>query len=159
LDRAHAFLDTRISKERIVMEEISTQIKGRVTELSVANEFLKRGFTISQPLVDDRYDFIADVNGKFITLQVKTCHYDSDGYLEFKTCNTHTNTSSTTYRNYKNDNVDYFATFYDGQCYLIPVAQCGSRQQRLRTQPTKNGQVKGITFACDYEIDKILPTV
>ena len=141
------------------MENLSSQFKGRITELAVANEFLKRGITISQPLVDDRYDYIADINGKFITIQVKTSHYDESGYIEFKTCNTHTNTKGTSNRNYKNDNVDYFATYYNQQCYLIPVQNCGSREQRLRLLPTKNGQVKGITFAKNYELDKILPTV
>ena len=141
------------------MEELSTQFKGRITELAVANEFLKRGITISQPLIDARYDNIADINGKFITLQVKTAHYHDSGYIEFKTCNTHINTKGISNRNYKNDNIDYFATYYEGKCYIIPVQQCGSRQQRLRVQPTKNGQTKGITFAQDYELDKILPNV
>lgn len=142
------------------MEELSTQLKGRITELEVANAFLRLGHTISQPLVDDRYDFIADINGKFITIQVKTSHLSTDGgYIEFKTCNTHTNTKGTSNRNYKEDNIDYFATFYNGQCYLIKVEDCGVRQQRLRVQPTKNGQVKGITFAWDYELEKILPIV
>ena len=46
---------------------------------------------------------------------------------------------------------------YNNKCYIIPVSQCGVRSQRLRLQPTKNGQTKGITFAENYELEKIFP--
>ena len=137
---------------------LSTQLQGKITELAVANEFLKLGYTVSQPLVDDRYDFIVDIKGELKKIQVKTSHLgENNEYFEFKTCNTHTNTQGTTQRNYKNDNIDYFATMYNNKCYIIPVSQCGVRSQRLRLQPTKNGQTKGITFAENYELEKIFP--
>ena len=90
--------------------------------MAVANAFLKLGYTVSQPLVDSRYDFIDDIKGEFKTILVKTSHLGNDGeYFEFKTCNTHTNTQGTIQRNYKKDNIDYFATIYNDKCYVIPV--------------------------------------
>lgn len=137
---------------------LSTQLQGKITELAVASEFLKLGYTVSQPLVDGRYDFIVDIKGELKTVQVKTSRLGKNNeYFEFKTCNTHTNTQRTSKRDYKNDNIDYFATMYNGKCYIIPVSQCGVSNQRLRLQPTKNGQTKGVTLAEDYELEKVFP--
>lgn len=111
---------------------------------------------ISQPLVDARYDFVLEKNGKFYRIQVKTCRLSEDeSGIEFNTSNSHTNTQGTTNRNYKGQ-ADYFATFYDGECYLIPVNECGSRNKKLRIIPPKNGQRTGISFLENYTVEKIL---
>ena len=54
---------------------------------------------------------------------------------------------------YTSDEIDYFATYFNNICYLIPVNEC-STEKVLRFVPPKNGQVKGITFATDYELEK-----
>ena len=51
---------------------------------------------------------------------------------------------------YKEDNIDYFMTYWDDKYYLIPVEECGAREKTLRLVPPKNGQIKGISFAKDY---------
>ena len=86
-------------------------------------------------------------------IQVKTCALKEDSYLEFATSTSHTNTKGTINKSYTSDEVDYFATYYNNQCFLIPFDVCGNRAQRLRLVPTKNGQTKGITFAKDYELE------
>ena len=56
-----------------IMQELSTQYKGSITELRVATYFLSLGYNVSQPLVQDsKYDLIVDVNHKLLRLQVKT---------------------------------------------------------------------------------------
>ena len=55
-----------------------------------------------------------------------------------------------------NDNIDYFCTWYNNECYLIPVSECGRTEKNLRLVPTKNGQVKGISFAKDYIAKEVL---
>ncbi len=139
---------------------LSTHYVGKITELAVAQAFLQRGYQVSQPLVaDSRYDFIVDVRGKLFKIQVKTGTVKEEGaYIEFATSTSHTNTQGTTNHSYKQDEIDYFATMLGTQCYIIPVNQCGSRHQRLRLMHTKNGQIKGIMFASDFEIDKVFPT-
>lgn len=138
------------------MEEKSTQIKGKLTELKVMTYFLDKGYVLSQPIVDMRYDFLLDYNDIIYKIQVKTSRLSAEGdYIEFNTSNSHTNTQGTTNRAYKGQ-IDYFATFYEDKCYLIPVDECGSRNKRLRILPTKNGQTKGICFLKDYELEKIL---
>ena len=142
-------------------EKLTTQLKGKITEMQVAIYFLQQGYIVSQPLVDTRYDFLLEVRNKIFKIQVKTSSLivnenNEIEAIEFKTCNTHTNTHGTTNRNYKGQ-IDYFATFYNNTCYLIPIEECGSRSKKLRILPPKNNQVKGINYLKDYQIEKILP--
>lgn len=138
---------------------LNTHYIGKLTELRVAEAFLSRGYQVSQPLVSDsRYDFIVDIKGQLLRIQVKTGTIKEDGaYIEFATSTSHTNTSGTINKSYSADEIDYFATICNGECLVIKVTECGVRAQRLRLQPTKNGQVIGIKFAKDYTIDKMFP--
>lgn len=137
---------------------LNSHFIGEITEQEVALEFLKRGIQVSKPLVQSsRYDFIIDVNDILYKVQVKTCALKDEGArLEFATSTSHTNTRGTKNLSYKSNEVDFFATFFNGECYLIPYNICGKRTQNLRLAPTKNGQVQGIKFAKDYVLDKQL---
>ena len=59
-------------------------------------------------------------------------------------------------RDYTADKVDFFCTYYNNECYLVPFNECGSKAKKLRLTPTKNGQVKNISFAKDYIAKDIL---
>ena len=137
----------------------STHFQGKLTELQVAEAFLKMGYQVSQPLVTDcRYDFIVDIKGKLLKIQVKTSSVNiEEGYIEFATSSSHTNTKGTINHSYSAKEIDYFATIYNGECYVIPVSECGSRAKRLRIKPTKNGQVINIIFAKDYCLKDMFP--
>lgn len=139
------------------MEKLNSHFIGEITEQQVATEFLKLGYLVSKPLVQSsRYDFIVDVNHKLYKIQVKTGTLKEDAYVEIATSTSHTNTKGTLNLPYSADDVNFFATMYEGQCYLIPFEVCGKRVQRLRIIPTKNGQTKGITFAKDYHLEDII---
>lgn len=138
------------------MRNLTTQLVGKVTELQVALAFIQHGYVVSQPLIDTRYDFIIDKDHKLYRIQVKTCHTSVDeSCITFNTSNSHTNTKGTSNRNYKGE-ADYFATIYNGGCYLVPVDECGNRGKTLRIKEPKNGNVCGISFLKDYTIEKIL---
>lgn len=140
---------------------LSSHFIGEITEQKVALEFLKLGILISKPLVQSsRYDFIADVNNHLYKIQVKTCTERENGnYFDFATSTSHTNTQGTLNISYSADDVDFFATIYNNQCYLIPFDLCGKRAQRLRLKPTLNGQTKGILFAKDFRLEDIIKTL
>ena len=139
------------------MNELNSHFRGEITEQQVAIEFLKLGYLVSKPLVQSsRYDFVVDINHKLYKVQVKTGTLKEESYIEFATSTSHTNTKGTVNLTYSADDVDYFATMYEGQCYLIPQNVCGTRNQRLRLVPTKNGQTKGITFAKDYLLKDVI---
>lgn len=134
---------------------LNTHFRGEITELQVAEAFLALGYQVCKPLVSDsRYDFIVDINHQLYRIQVKTASLSSDGdYIEFKTQSSHTNTQKTVYHSYSAEDVDYFATVYDHQCYLVPIEKVGSRSFRLRLKPTKNGQTKNINFAENFKLE------
>ncbi len=139
---------------------LNSHFIGEITEQQVALEFLKQGILISKPLVQSsRYDFVADINNHLYKIQVKTGTYKENSYLEFATSTSHTNTQGTLNLSYSANDVDFFATMYENQCYLIPFALCGKRAQRIRFAPTQNGQTKGILFAKDFKLENIIKTL
>lgn len=139
---------------------LSSHFIGEITEQQVALEFLKLGILVSKPMVQSsRYDFIVDINHSLYKIQVKTGTYKEEAFLEFATSTSHTNTKGTLNLPYSEEDVDFFATIHNGQCYLVPYELCGKRNQRLRFVPTKNGQTKNILFAENFKLEKVLETL
>lgn len=140
---------------------LNTKQLGNITEIECMLAFIKLGHNVLTPYGDcERYDFIADVNGKLIKIQVKhACDsHIEDGFITFRTSNKTTQNGEFVRHRYTEEQIDYFATFYNNKCYLIPVNQVGGNLKTLRFTPPKNGQVKSITFAKDYELEEVLKT-
>jgi hypothetical protein len=136
---------------------MDTNLKGTITELKCKTYFLELGYIVSTPDSPTRYDFILDTGEKLLKVQVKTSHTDADKTkLMFKTSSTHITAKGNTRNHYQNDGIDYFCTWYENECYLIPVADCGKDEKYLRLVPTKNGQVKNISFAKDFIAKEVL---
>ena len=136
---------------------MDTNIKGTITELKCKTYFLELGYMVSTPESPTRYDFILDIGDKLLKIQVKTCHSEEDGAkIAFKTCSTHITAKGNTRHPYQDDDIDYFCTWYNDECYLVPVSDCGKDGKCLRLKPTKNGQVKNISFAKDYIAKEVL---
>ena len=131
---------------------------GNITEMSCMLEFMKLGYPVLTPYGDcQRYDFVVEINNKFYRIQSKTANdtYINEGYIVFRCDNTTTKNGKVVHHSYDENEIDYFSTFYDGKCYLVPVNEC-SREKRLRFTTPKNGQTKGITFASEYELEKVV---
>ena len=138
------------------MIELSSKQKGNLTELQCITAFYEKGYAVSIPYGENsRYDFIADIQGKLIRVQVKTSSIKNDDptAISFSCRSTRVNSSGSISKKYSEEEIDYFATFWNGQCYLVPVQEC-SIGKTLRFAPPKNGQIKGITFATEYELSK-----
>ena len=136
---------------------MDTNLIGTITELKCKTYFLELGYIVSTPDTPVRYDFILDVGNKLLKIQVKSCHLDSEKTkIMFKTSSTHITAYGNTCRHYKDDGIDYFCTWYENECYLVPVEECGKDEKCLRIAPTKNGQVKNISFAKDYIAKEVL---
>ena len=136
---------------------MDTNIKGTITELKCKTYFLELGYMVSTPESPTRYDFILDTGNKLLKVQVKTSHLKEDGAkFAFKVSSTHITANGTSRHHYRDDGIDYFCTWYDNECYLIPVSECGTDEKFLRLKPTKNGQVKNISFAKDYVAKEVL---
>lgn len=136
---------------------MNTNLKGTITELKCKTYFLELGYMVSTPESPVRYDFILDTGEKLLKIQVKSSHLDElNEKIVFKTSSTHITSNGNIRSDYKNDNIDYFCTWYNNECYLIPVNECGKDKKYLRLVPTRNGQVKNISFAKDFIAKEIL---
>lgn len=131
--------------------------KGNITELEVLTHATQHGYQVSIPFGDrERYDQIWDVNGRLLKIQVKTSRLSNDStYISFS-CRSNTRVQGKTlHSRYTKDEIDYFATFWNGRCYLVPIEET-STDKRLRFEPPKNGQKQGVSFAKDYLMEEVL---
>ena len=59
---------------------VNSKQKGNITELETMLAFIKLGYNVLTPYGDcERYDFVVDVNGKFIRVQAKTSSTEDNG--------------------------------------------------------------------------------
>lgn len=141
------------------MINLTSKQKGNLTELKCISAFYELGYQCSIPYGENsRYDFIADVNRKLLKIQCKTSHEVESGVIEFSCRSCRSNTQSNLQRKYTANEVDYFCTYWDNMCYLVPINEC-SVSKKLRFIPPKNGQKVGITFASNYELPKQLSLI
>ena len=137
--------------------KMNSKQKGNITELETMLAFIKLGYNVLTPYGDcERYDFVVDAKGKFIRVQAKTSKMEDDGAsFSFSGRSCHRKDGKIVHHTYTEDEIDYFVTSFNGKCYLVPVNECGA-DKRLRILPTKNGQVRGITWAKDYELEEVV---
>ena len=136
--------------------ELDSKKKGNLTEMQCMTAFMAHNCGVSIPFGDNsKYDFIADVDGRLLKIQAKSASQKEDGVIKFSCRSTHVNCSGVKNVRYSEKEIDFFATYWNGECYLVPVTEC-SAEKTLRFVPPKNGQTKGITFAQDYSLTKQL---
>ena len=141
-----------------------TKIKGNLTELECMIAFIRLGYNVSIPFGEDsRYDFIVDINNKLYKIQCKSCSEIIDNgevvAIHFKTVRQSGSAASNWKRTkYTEEEIDYFATSYNGKCYIVPMQEC-SNEKTLRIKPPKNNQVKGINFLTKYELQEVINTL
>lgn len=129
-----------------------TKIKGLVTELQCQTYLTNLGYNVSVPLGEDcRYDFIVDVDGILIRVQVKHCHMTSTG-ITIPCRSTQVNTKASKAKTYSKEQIDFFATYYDNKCYLIKVEEC-STQKTLSFSNQRTNQQE-VCYIDDYEAEK-----
>ena len=136
-----------------------TLLKGRITELKCELWFLEHGYLVSIPDVPYQYDFLVDVKGKIIRVQVKTSKYKENGTINFECRNSHYLQGHHTHSKYSEEEIDYFATFYNGECYLVPIQECGSTKS-LRIEPLKGTRnTSNVNWARDYQIKEVIDKI
>ena len=57
---------------------------------------------------------------------------------------------------YTDSDIDFFATWYKGETYLVPIQECGVTIKTLRIIPPKNNQNKRVSFLKDYKAKDVL---
>lgn len=134
------------------MDNLTSNFKGSLTELQCLTKFTELGYQVSLPFGGQaRYDFLVDINGKIIRVQVKTARWEN-GSIMFECRNSHFINGHHVHSKYGKKEIDYFSTYWEGKCYLIPIEECNN-SKRLRIEPTQNTNVN---WAKDYEIEEVL---
>lgn len=131
---------------------------GTQTELQCVTYLHGLGYNISIPIGDNaRYDFILDVNHHLYKIQCKTSSPVAEGVYRFKTCSTQINTKGNYTKFYTEDDIDFFCTYINNQCFLVPLSHTSrGGYKTMRFAKPKNGQVKGIVFAQEYLAEKVI---
>lgn len=134
---------------------------GEITELRCQLDFVKRGISLSRPTNPScRYDFIADVGGKLIRIQCKTCHLERNNVIAFVTSSKNWNNGER--HDYVHD-IDYFYTNWMNQGYLVPIDKCLDNMQsktiRLGEERDYRFCKESVLYGRDVEIDRIINVI
>jgi hypothetical protein len=132
---------------------INSKTVGERTEAIVLAELLKAGYVVLLPFGDNqRYDIVVEVDGAFQRVQCKTARLVLGSVLSFKTCSTYAHRGRPS-RGYRGE-AELFGVYapHTGKVYLIPVEEVGEYEGRLRLEPARNGQTRGIRMAEKFEI-------
>ena len=135
---------------------MNTNQKGKITELEVLTYIIKKGYSVSIPYGDkDRYDQIWDIGGKMYRIQIKTARWLNDNHdcIVFNTRSTYTKANGNVTKNYTENDIDYFATYFNNQVYVVPINECGKTEKKLRYKTSLNNP--HINWAVDYTFEKI----
>ena len=136
---------------------MNTKEIGNLTELQCITGLYELGCDVSIPFGNSqKYDLIIDYKNILYKVQVKHANDHNGEYFTFKTRWQGHNMSGYTQTKYTKDDIDFFATYYQGNVYLIPVEQCSGAEKTIRIIPPKNGQTKNINFAKDYSAKEVL---
>lgn len=136
-----------------IMKNLTTQQKGITTEMYVAAYLLSLGYNVSQPFCQDsKYDLIVDVNNKLYRLQVKTSRLLNEDTIVFNCRSTTKNSQTNKSRYYQENEIDYFATYWNGEVFLVPVNECSS-EKRLHLTPVKQSSQ---TYAYNHLASEVL---
>lgn len=140
------------------MKKQNSKVKGNVTELETAVALIRRNCGVCIPYGDrNKYDLVADIDGKFIRIQCKTSQAcDNGAAFKFSTRSSYSKHGKSINTAYTANDIDYFATMFNNKCYLFPVGEKTKSCKILRLEAPKNSQQTDINFAKSYEIDEIL---
>lgn len=129
--------------------------KGDRTEAVVLAALAKAGYTVLIPFGVARYDLaIDDRTGERIkTVQCKTGRIREDCVVWSASSVDRGTQVRSDYRG----QVDYFGVWAPGtsEVYLVPVAEVGRAEGRLRLGVTKNNQASNVRWARDYVLTDI----
>lgn len=134
---------------------MNTNQIGKISELEILTYITKLGYSVSIPFGDkDKYDQIWDINGKLIKIQVKTSRWKNEQQTGIIfNCYSVVNGKK---HLYTKQDIDYFATYWKGKCYLIPVEQCSAEKTLWFELKIKN---PACCLAKDYELEEVIKTI
>ena len=123
--------------------------KGSIAELHVCADLMKKGWRISIPYGENnRYDLVAEKDGKFLRIQVKYVT-PKNGAL-YLHCFSSNNWSVQRYTSVQIDVIAAYNPLTE-KVYYVPVDYMQSKVMLLRLTPARNGQKAKIRYAHEFE--------
>ena len=123
--------------------------KGNLAVSKIIAVFIKKVYAVSIPFGDGaRYDLIIEVGNSCKRLQCKTGRIKDDVII-FNPYSVNDGK-----KHYYMDGIDAYAVYCEelDKTYLIPHDGMKHEEYHLRLSPPKNGQLKNIRYAKDYEL-------
>ena len=135
----------------------NTKTKGQISEARVLYEFQKYHIPVCLPWGDnERYDMVAEFDGKFNRIQIKTANQEENGAV---CCWARSSTNHTTNKKLSSyeDDVDYFVFVNQTRDWLalVPIEELnGQKSIRLRINPPLSTNGKTMRYFSDFTFDK-----
>lgn len=126
---------------------------GLRSEAAILSELVRRGYAVLVPFgVNQRYDFVLDLDGEFVRVQCKTGRLRG-GAVVFSTRSTRANRRMIESRPYDGD-ADFFLVYCPAnrRIFAVPVEGAAKGDMYLRIEPSGNGQSARVNLASDYEL-------
>ena len=144
------------------MPRAENKLKGNIGESAILYEFVKRRIPVAIPFGDnERYDLIAEFDGKLNRIQVKYCGEETDNDGVVCPCASSYNhvTNGDAWQTYSEE-VDYFCFWLpnDNLGLIVPMSEIGDKKSiTFKRSPSKNGQK--VRLVQDYTFDKKFSTI
>jgi len=126
---------------------------GNATEAMVLSAFAQRGFHVLIPFGDGHpFDLAIHLTGtEFLRVQCKTA-WPKGGCLIFNARSTDHGRGPQSYVGL----ADIFGVYFPPKqtVYLVPIDGVANYEGRLRVEPARNNQRRGIRMAADFGIDR-----
>jgi hypothetical protein len=126
---------------------------GNMTEAMVLSAFAQRGFHVLVPFGDGHpYDLAIHLEGtEFLRVQCKTAR-PQGGCLIFNARSTDHGRGPQSYVGL----ADIFGVYFPPTqtVYLVPIDGVANFEGRLRLEPARNNQRRGVRIAAEFEIDR-----
>jgi hypothetical protein len=132
---------------------MKTATRGNAAEARVLAEFVHRGFDVLVPFGGGQpYDLAVDLGERVLKIQCKTAWLMERGCFCFNCRSTDHGRGRQPYDGL----ADLFAVYLPPRdsIYLVPLDGVAAQRGRLRLEPTKNKQQRGVRLAAEFEIDR-----
>ena len=131
---------------------MTTQQRGTLAELKVTIKAIEKGYTVSKPISDARYDLVLDKKGKLLRAQIKYADgnvFNCDGSIPIPLRKIHKN-RTLVYSKNEIDIVLAYLPSVDKIIVLLPKHFHNKKTIQIRVMPPKNGQTHGLNMLNDF---------
>ena len=139
---------------------MNTKRLGNIGEIKTIAKLVEMQIPVYQAFGDiEKADLVADFNGKLNKIQVKTSEIFENGSFIVDLTSSTIRKKLDYKHKYSSNEIDYFATFWNNQVYLVPVEEVSVSKQLRFFVVNKHTNLKQIQWAKDYEVERILETI